>query len=123
MFAVSYVFNPKESEKYRRRLRNESTTPERVLWSKLRGRQVEGYKFRRQFGIGIFVVDFYCSELKLAIEVDGDPHAGEREEEYDRYREKCPLSGFGLVFPANFTTEYPDRASRDSGFARKESCR
>ncbi len=45
-----------------------------ILWSKLQSRQVDGLKFRRQYSVGRFVVDFYCSELKLAIEVDGDSH-------------------------------------------------
>ena len=95
MVAMSYCFNPKTSEEYRKHLRTEGTEPERWLWSKLRGRQIEGYKFRRQFGVGIFIVDFYCADLKLAIEVDGDSHAGEKEEEYDTYREKC-LAEFGI---------------------------
>ena len=47
---------------------------EEILWSKLRRRQLGGLKFRRQYGIGIYSVDFYCPELRLAIEVDGDSH-------------------------------------------------
>jgi very-short-patch-repair endonuclease len=45
-----------------------------ILWSRLKQGQVLGYKFRRQFGIAGFVVDFYCPKLRLAIEVDGDTH-------------------------------------------------
>jgi very-short-patch-repair endonuclease len=92
---MSYCFNPKLSEDYRKNLRNESTEPERRLWSKLRNKQIEGCKFRRQFGIGIFIVDFYCPDLKLAIEIDGDSHAGEKAGEYDKYREKS-LAEFGI---------------------------
>ena len=89
------IFNPKTSESNRKRLRSESTLPEQRLWLKLRGKQIEGYKFRRQFGIGNFIVDFYCPELKLAIEVDGDSHAGESVEKYDWHREWY-LKKFGV---------------------------
>ena len=45
-----------------------------ILWSRLKGRQLEGYKFRRQSGVEHFVLDFYGPELKLAVEIDGDSH-------------------------------------------------
>jgi very-short-patch-repair endonuclease len=48
--------------------------PEIILWGRLKGRQLEGYKFRRQYGVENFVIDFYCPELKLAVEIDGDSH-------------------------------------------------
>lgn len=64
------------------------TRAELILWSKLKGRQFHGFKFRRQQGIGPFIVDFYCPELKLAIEIDGDTHFEPGAEERDRTREK-----------------------------------
>src|SRR5262245_1561911 len=57
------------------RLRANLTGPETRLWSKLRARQLQGLKFRRQHGIGLYIVDFYCPEQSLVIEVDGDSHA------------------------------------------------
>jgi very-short-patch-repair endonuclease len=45
-----------------------------ILWSRSKGRQLGGYKFRRQYSVEYFMIDFYCPELKLAIEVDGDSH-------------------------------------------------
>lgn len=45
-----------------------------ILWGRLKSRQLGGYKFRRQYGVESFVTDFYCPELKLAIEIDGDSH-------------------------------------------------
>jgi very-short-patch-repair endonuclease len=57
-----------------------------VLWSALRARQLGGWKFRRQHVIAGYVVDFYCAQLWLAIEVDGAVHEGRREE--DRQRDK-----------------------------------
>ena len=45
-----------------------------ILWSRLKSRQLQGYKFRRQYSLKHFVIDFYSTELRLAIEVDGDSH-------------------------------------------------
>ncbi len=56
-------------------LRSDPTAPEIKLWSCLRGRRCGGYKFRRQVPIGPYVVDFFCFDLNLVIEVDGDEHA------------------------------------------------
>ena len=45
-----------------------------ILWERLKNRQLEGYKFRRQYNVQDFVIDFYCPELKLAVEIDGESH-------------------------------------------------
>ncbi|MFH0342783.1 MAG: endonuclease domain-containing protein [Chromatiales bacterium] len=58
-----------------RALRKNSTETERCLWSRLRGRRLDGVKFRRQQVLGPYVVDFLCLEPKLIIEVDGGQHA------------------------------------------------
>ena len=57
-----------------RYLRNNMTETERRLWSRLCGKQVGGYKFRRQFPIGPYFVDFTCLSARLAVEVDGPLH-------------------------------------------------
>jgi len=57
-----------------RELRKNMTDAERVLWFRLRSRQVEGRKFRRQHPIGRYVVDFVCLERRLIVEVDGSQH-------------------------------------------------
>jgi len=54
--------------------RTQPTAAEALLWSRLRNRQIGGPKFRRQHPIGAFVMDFYCSEHRLAVEVDGGQH-------------------------------------------------
>jgi very-short-patch-repair endonuclease len=59
---------------FRRGLRAVLTASERFLWARLRRRQLKGFKFRRQHPAGIYVLDFYCAERRLAIEVDGDSH-------------------------------------------------
>ncbi len=68
-----------------KQLRREMTGPEKTLWHEIRGRRLGGLKFRRQYPIENFVVDFYCHEHKLIIELDGDSH-NERFE-YDRSRQ------------------------------------
>ena len=72
---------------YSRRLRNNLTYGEVFLWSKLRKRQMRGYKFRRQFPIENYIADFYCNELKLIIEIDGSSH-DESKYKYDLKRQK-----------------------------------
>jgi very-short-patch-repair endonuclease len=62
--------------KLQRRLRNNMTDAERKLWQGLRGRQMEGFKFRRQHPYYDSILDFVCLEQKLVIEVDGGQHAG-----------------------------------------------
>ena len=57
-----------------------------MLWQKLRGRQVGQLKFFRQFGIGPYILDFYCPSKKLAIELDGAHHAETANMEYDNKR-------------------------------------
>ena len=57
-----------------REFRKLPTDSERLLWSALRDRRLDGLKFRRQHPIGEYVLDFYCSELELAVEVDGLGH-------------------------------------------------
>ncbi|WP_447980732.1 endonuclease domain-containing protein [Candidatus Nitrospira bockiana] len=65
------------------------TEPERRLWLRLRGRQLNALKFRRQHGIGPYIVDFYCPEKLLVVEIDGESHAEQpqmtSDEERDRY--------------------------------------
>lgn len=58
-----------------RSARREATPAERKLWSKLRNRQLLGHKFRRQVWLGPFIADFYCADVGLVVEVDGDSHA------------------------------------------------
>jgi very-short-patch-repair endonuclease len=63
-------------------LRRNMTESEVILWNKLKNRNVFKSKFRRQHPVGIFIVDFYCHEFKLAIELDGDIHLKKEIAEY-----------------------------------------
>ena len=82
------IFNKKEFVKKRQYLRKNMTKAEIILWSKLKGKQLNGLKFRRQHGINNYVVDFYCPELKLAIEIDGGVHCYDSRITYDKQRQK-----------------------------------
>lgn len=63
------------------------TDAERLLWSKIRRKQLKGFQFYRQKIIGNYIADFYCSELKLVIEVDGSQHFSDEGRERDRIRD------------------------------------
>ncbi len=71
---------------FRQQLRRESTPCERILWKQISGRQINGLKFRRQHGFGPYVMDFYCPEIKLCIEVDGTVHESEEAKRRDAER-------------------------------------
>jgi 1,4-dihydroxy-2-naphthoate octaprenyltransferase len=68
-----------------------------VLWSRLKSNALDGYKFRRQYSVGKFVIDFYCPRLTLAIEVDGDSHFSDESEPYDKARRDF-IESFGISF-------------------------
>ena len=84
--AMDKVFNRKDQVPVRRELRNHPTAAEASLWYRLRGSQL-GVKFRRQHGIGPYIVDFYCPSVGLAIELDGDSHCSQKAAESDAVRQ------------------------------------
>ena len=71
-----------------RHMRKNPTPAEAILWARLRKRQVKGFQFRRQHPIVRFIVDFYCAEAKLVVEVDGSVHDQPWHEEYDVERQQ-----------------------------------
>ena len=80
------TFNLKYQKQIRSQLRTNMPKPEEVLWQKIRRKQL-GVKFRRQHGIGRYIVDFYCAELSLVIEIDGDSHFSTEGKEKDTKRD------------------------------------
>ena len=84
---MGIFFNRPQQKRIRQHLRNNASDAERKLWGLLKGSQLRGYKFRRQQGIGRYVVDFYCPTRKLAIEVDGATHGTVREQRKDHERQ------------------------------------
>ena len=69
-----------------RELRKRMTPCEKILWERLKGKYLLDYKFRRQHPIYKYIVDFYCHQLRLVIEVDGSVHPGAAAVEYDSNR-------------------------------------
>ncbi len=80
---------------YGRELRQSSTNAEKILWGYLRGRKLNGLKFRRQHPMDKFIADFYCHEKKLVVEVDGAIHDVKENAEYDKSRTRI-LEGSGI---------------------------
>lgn len=81
----------------RRNLRRHASKAENLLWFILRNRYI-GYKFRRQHSIPPYIVDFYCAEAKLVVEIDGITHEGEKSQQYDKKRELYLQSkGYAVV--------------------------
>ena len=81
-----------------RRLRRNQTDAERVLWFRLRDRRLAGWKFKRQVPIDRFIVDFFCADGKLIVELDGGQHDKNREQDSDRTRILEAMSYLVLQF-------------------------
>ncbi|QKK08041.1 MAG: DUF559 domain-containing protein [Planctomycetota bacterium] len=75
---------PKLSRERAKRLRQDQTPPEGILWSRLRSRRLGGYKFRRQHPIGPYIADFFCHDAQLIVEVDGATHGPRRAQDARR---------------------------------------
>jgi len=87
-------YNPKLKQKARE-LRKNSTLSEVLLWNQLKGRKIKGYQFMRQKPIDNYIVDFFCLNLKLIIEIDGESHIGKEDKDKDRQKR---LESIGLSF-------------------------
>lgn len=70
---MNIQYNPKLKHRARE-LRKQGVLSEVLLWAHLKGRKMRGYQFMRQKPVGEYIVDFYCSKLKLVIEIDGESH-------------------------------------------------
>lgn len=86
--SMRQVSNWHQYKTLRQKLRREPSPAENRLWWYLQHRRFLGYKFRRQQGLGRYVVDFYCPELNLAIELDGDSHFDDTRRAYDQQRQQ-----------------------------------
>lgn len=90
------IHNKTELKSFRKQLRNNGTSAEAVLWMQLKQKQLGGLKFRRQHSIGNYIVDFYCPEEKLAVELDGEDHFWEEGLHYDNKR-TLHLNSLGIT--------------------------
>jgi very-short-patch-repair endonuclease len=89
-------------------LRRELTEAEKEIWQRLRSRQAEGYRFRRQVPFGRFIADFICHEAKLIVEIDGGQHDRSSEQEVWRTRFLESQGYRVLRFWNNEVLENPD---------------
>jgi len=87
--SASYRQRHRELTGCARELRHAGTLAEQFLWEYLRGRRLNGLKFRRQHPLGPFIADFYCDELRLVIEVDGAVHLETNQRERDQARDEA----------------------------------
>lgn len=89
---MTLIYNRTIFRERRRDLRRNQTDAEKILWKYLRNKGFMGLKFFRQYSVGAYIIDFYCPEHKLAIELDGGQHAEEERKEYDGIRTDFLLS-------------------------------
>ena len=81
-----YPNNKRWQKRTRQRLRTHGTPAEGALWRHLQRCQLDGMKFRRQFGVGPYILDFYCPDVRLAVELDGAVHDDPARARYDAER-------------------------------------
>ena len=84
-------------KEYAKKLRKNMTLSEVLLWNHLKRRQMCGLQFNRQRPIDDYIVDFYCKDLQLAIEIDGSSHYSEEAQEKDKIRQE-KLESLGVRF-------------------------
>jgi very-short-patch-repair endonuclease len=90
-------YNISTLKRRRQSLRKNLSKAEVIMWKHLSNKQMHGYKFRRQYSVDQYVIDFYCPELKLAIEIDGDSHFVPGAEDYDKGRQEH-IENYGIRF-------------------------
>lgn len=83
---MKYTRNDPILKQRRQVLRNNQTEAEKNLWARIRNRQFHEIRFCRQYSVGPYILDFYCPELKLAIELDGGQHTNDDKQAYDASR-------------------------------------
>jgi very-short-patch-repair endonuclease len=99
-------FRDKELIKKARTLRNNMTRAEKILWSRIREKKINGHKFRRQQPIFNYIADFYCNELNLIIEVDGEIHSLPEKTNYDSKRDNIlKINGYHILRLSNVEVE------------------
>ncbi|MBI5700205.1 endonuclease domain-containing protein [Candidatus Saganbacteria bacterium] len=94
---MTKIYNRTKDKEKRKLLRQNMTDAEKIMWNILRKRQLFNHRFRRQYSIRGFVVDFYCPQIKTAIEIDGDYHLETDAKIYDKERQKL-LESLGINF-------------------------
>jgi very-short-patch-repair endonuclease len=83
---VDFIYNHPKYKQRRKDLRVNQTNTEEILWKFIKNKQIKGKKFRRQHSVDNFILDFYCSENRLGVEVDGKVHDSQKEYDVERTR-------------------------------------
>ena len=110
-----YSHNLSERKEMRQTLRTHGTSAEAMMWKILKGRQMDGAKFRRQFSIGPYILDFYCPECRICIELDGDGHYSADGYEHDQKRSKYLYDVHGITtfrYENKDVFKYPEAISK-----------
>lgn len=94
---MTKVYNKTGEKQKRRRLRQHQTNAEDLMWRFLRSRQLLGLKFRRQYSVSKYIIDFYCPKVKFAIELDGGSHLSSEKIIKDKIRQRN-LAKYGINF-------------------------
>ncbi len=102
-----FPYNPALTKRAQE-LRRNSTLTEVLLWQHLKGRQMRGYDFHRQKPLGNYIVDFFCSELALAIEIDGPVHGQTTVRDQQRQKEIEQLGVHFLRFSTEMVLRNPE---------------
>ena len=97
---------PKRLTDFARQMRKEPTEAERRMWYELRNRRLGGWKFRRQFPIAGYILDFYCHELRLSVELDGSQHYDAAETEAYDERRSVVLRSLGITIVRLTNSEF-----------------
>lgn len=83
---MKYLRNDPALKQRRQELRKKQTEAEKIFWKHMRNRQLYGMRFFRQYSVGPYILDFYCPQMRLAIELDGGQHTEDDKREYDEAR-------------------------------------
>ena len=83
---IGSMYNDTHVKEKRRELRKNFTDAERKLWNQLRGKKLENLQWYRQYSVGGYILDFYCPQVYLCVELDGGQHAESDNELHDRVR-------------------------------------
>jgi very-short-patch-repair endonuclease len=86
MVVIHVIYNRHETKLNRSELKRNATHEEKILWKYIRNDSL-GVRFRRQYGVGRYIVDFYCPQLRIAVELDGNQHYTKEGLIYDANRE------------------------------------
>ncbi len=100
---MTEIYNHKMMEARRRELRGRMTKAEKTFWYAVRDQQILEVKFRRQYSVDAYVVDFYAAIPRLAVEIDGDYHLDPEQQAYDSVRQKS-IEDRGITF-VRFTNQ------------------